>query len=227
MIRVQKSVVSMVGAAVIVLGTASFTPVLAAITTFKFSGVVDYVDNPFDIFDESIKTGGLISGSYTFNSTSLDSSPSDPSVGSYISSGTPHGIKFSVGGYTFGGDDVEITVATGASPYGSSYGIIGDIELRDPFDQAHPFWISLYPAKTNAFSSDALPLTPPSLNLFTGGSIGFEYNYASGFAGFTGTLNSLTVTSVPEPSPVLGTLAFAAFGVAGYVFKKQKAGGHK
>lgn len=225
MIRVQKSVVSMMGSAVIVLGTASFTPVLAASTTFKFSGVVDYVENPFDIFDESIKTGGSISGSYTFNSTTLDSSPWDSSVGIYTSSGAPHGIKFSVGGYTFGGGNVDIEVSTGDADYGSSYGVHGNIELSDPFNQSHPFWISLYPAKTNAFSSDALPLTPPNMNLFTGGSIGFEYNYASGFAGFRGTLNSLTVTSVPEPSPVLGTLALAV-GAAGYVFKKQRVG-HK
>ena len=226
MIRVQKPVVSIVGAAVIVLGTASSTPVLAASTTFKFGGVVDYVDNPFDIFDESIKTGSSISGSYTFNSKTLDSNPSDHSVGSYISLGAPHGIKFSVGGYNFGGDNVDIEVATGDSAYGSSYGVNGDIKAFDPLNQSHPFWISLYPAITNAFSSDALPLTPPSLKLFTGGSIGFEYNYASGFAGFSGTLNSITVAAVPEPSPVLGTLALAAFGAAGYVFKKQKVG-HK
>jgi len=223
MIRMRKPVVVMLGAAGLVLGTASSAPLLAANMTFKFSGVVDYVDNGFDIFDSSIQTGSPITGSYTFSSTALDSNSSDSSQGFYTNSGAPHGIKFSVGNYTFGGDNVDIEVSTRDSPFGSYYGIIGDIKVEDPFNQGSPFWLSLYPAAHDVFSSDALPLAPPNLNSFTGRSIGFEYNYASGFAGFSGTLDSVTATPAPEPSPVLGTLALAALGALSYMFKKQKA----
>lgn len=211
----------MVGTAVLALGIANSAPVLAASITFTFSGVVNNVDNVFGLFDDSVQIGTPIRGSYTFNSATPDGDPSDNTFGIYRNSQGHSGLSFSVGNYTFGGNDISIRVTSRDSSDGSTYGLVGSVKTNDPFKQDSYLHLVLPRAKQDVFSSDSLPLTPPDLELFTDGIIYFDYNYLSGFGSFSGTVNSLKVAAVPEPSSVLGILVMGACG-AGLLLKYKK-----
>lgn len=219
--RMKKSSKFMLGIALITSGAAISAPALAANITFNFYGVVDSSESG------NFPTGSSISGSYTFDSTTLDSIPTDPTVGAYSSSGILSSATFTIGSNIYESSDSSVFIGVTTNdylnyPFGSTYGISSPVFTGDPFGQESGFSLQLYNSTQNVFSSDALPLTPPNVDLFANRIFQFNYNYLSGGDTVLGTINSIEVAVVPEPSPVLGTLAFAAFGAAFCLFKKQK-----
>ena len=89
------------GLLVLALGLGSM-PVHAVPATFGFDGTVTSTFfDPFDPFGGTIGFGTSIWGEYTFESTTPDAIPADPSVGSYSNFGAPFGMMVSIGGNSF------------------------------------------------------------------------------------------------------------------------------
>lgn len=165
--------------------------------TFSFTGSV--TDDPFG----ASSFGAPISGSFSFNSTAVDSIPG-VSTGSYLSNGSPYrfdanvdGIAYSVVGST--------TVNTANNIVGGDqYGVIG-------VGAGLTLELFLQDSTGTALSSDALLLLPPPLAGFSFR----QFRLFSEDAQFLGSVSSLacitgcSVRAVPEPDTVF-LLAIAA-----------------
>ena len=80
-------------------------PCAAVPITFDFTGSVTQTTFvPNDPFAGAIGTGTSFSGSYTFESTSLDNIPF-ASNGSYMTFGAPYEFTVTIGGFTFSTSD--------------------------------------------------------------------------------------------------------------------------
>jgi len=130
------------------------------------------VYNMFDdgnFLEGKITNGSIITGSYTYESTTEDSNPSS-TVGDYWHYASPYGVSFSVGGFEFktNPDNVSFIVeVVNNYPSGDDYGYISYNNL--PFSESagvgNISWFLSDPTAT-ALSSDALPTTVPVLNLW-------------------------------------------------------------
>mgnify|MGYP001099493399 CR=1 FL=1 len=83
------------------------SPAQAEPITIAIEAVVDRVDDPSSYLGGKIKTGDIIAGTYTYDSSTLDSNPS-PSVGDYQHFDPPAGIFLSVGGFDFQTDPANV-----------------------------------------------------------------------------------------------------------------------
>ncbi len=179
---------------------------LSSPTTFDYEGTVSVVQDGTGMLDGSIVVGGSFSGSYTFESTTLDIDERS-NVGTYPQF-FPNNMSLNIGNYAasfdfviiVGNDLPEYTHPASYDRYfvGSSenfsvpgLGVVGaSIDLR-----AH----SSTPSGGPPFASDMLPLTPPALD---------EFYQGGGFAGFRFGQGTLVVAGVltcltPEPASLL------------------------
>ena len=98
--------------------------VLAELVIVNFTGVVTQVDDPDAILPGSITVSTVVTGSYTYESTTPDSIPADPTFALYEMSVPPNGITMSIGGFTFAS-------APGADNFG--FNIIDNLFFNDMF----------------------------------------------------------------------------------------------
>jgi hypothetical protein len=170
---------------------------LAFPITFAFTGTV--TDDPFGLSS----FGAPISGTFTFESTAVDTIPG-PATGSYTSSGASFhfdanvdGTPFSIVGAT------TINVANNIAGV-DQYGVIA-------IDGGLTLELFFQDASGSGLSSDALPLLAPN----TGAFAFRQFRLFSDDAEFLGDVTSLvcssgcTVQQVPEPEP-LSLLAIGA-----------------
>jgi hypothetical protein len=168
--------------------------------TFDFAGTISYLPPPFD--QGAFALGQAVSGSYTFLAEAADQDPS-PGVGFYEN----------VTGFTF---SIPAANYSGSASPGSRLGFIEILDDEDgardryvasmtapdqnvsgpvvPWGTLNRLAIVLRDRTTLAFSSDALPLVPPSLTDFASGHeffVGFTGAFGTGEFGVT--LTSLTL----------------------------------
>ena len=192
------------------------TDAWADLITFNFQAIVTSVATDLEV-EGAFAVGQTISGSYTFNSATGDSSGAgDANHG--IFDGALTALSFTVNGYSgsLGVGVNQITVGlTG-----------GDADLYQvenrPFsganvgDDSPPegFILTVSTSAADVFATDALLLTPPDLSLFSTHEIVLQFEDGDVVANLT----SLTLVggpaAVPGPSPLLvvtlGGLALAA-----------------
>ena len=171
-------------------------PARGAALTFDFFGTVTQV--PVDDFSTGIQPGDTITGQFTFDSTAVDGIGS-PSTGSYTSSGASFGMS--------------VTIGAGALLFSES-GLL-NIGILDSFVDQYTVTATsdiltlelFFQDNTgNTFSSDALPLLPPSLAGFAQRDFHLDQTNISGDeTQVDGTIASLTcsgcaASSIPEPS---------------------------
>jgi hypothetical protein len=143
-------------------------PAQATLITIQIEGVVDSVLDEGNYLEGKIKPGDAITGFYTYESTTPDSSPLDPVQGNYWHYTPPAGISLTVGGFDFKTDptNVEFCVAVRNNNLSGDdvYWIHSDKNLflsnGTPVDYIS--W-SLKDHTSSALSSDALPTTFPIL----------------------------------------------------------------
>src|SRR5690349_1543768 len=189
----------------------------ASAITFSYTGSLTQVaaldpENPFPIEPDF---GTPFSGTYTFNGVAADGIPADPATGSYLSSGAPYQLTFSVAGRSFTYDGVAIGVTNGYSSIG-----FGSDEYLFGFTQGGaptPLISARITDPTGTmFGNDHLPLTPvplppPGYTFFMFSDI-VDGNQVE----LEGMLTSLTCTegcATAVPQPVTVTLLAAGLGV--------------
>jgi hypothetical protein len=144
-------------------------PTRGALITIEITAEVDSVDDPYGWLEGQINPGDTITGTYTYDSLTVDSSPLDPIQGNYSHYGPPAGISLSVGGFEFQTDpaDVEfhLAIRNDIQPGGEDiYAIVSykNLALSNGTLVEDIYW-QLYDPTGDALSSDALPTTAPSL----------------------------------------------------------------
>ena len=188
--------------------------VRAEYITIAISGQVTKVSDQYNNFGGQISIGDVITGTYTYHSTTFDSDPASD-MGVYDDYVSPAGMTLTVSGVVFETDTHNIDLYIGVN---------NDAHLEDKLNIAsnhnlplsngmlvqHIIWQLDDPTST-ALSSDALPLTAPDLTKWNSNvlNISTDRNF-----GITATITSAVI--VPEPCSILLLLA------GGIVFHKQK-----
>jgi hypothetical protein len=159
----------------VVLTTSPVLPVHAEPVVIAITADVALVDDRSSLLDSAVNVGDIITGTYVYESTTLDTN-SLPTVGVYQHSTAPFGITLNVGGLEFRTDPanvnflVEIVNDHGESP-SDNYQLISYLNLFDvsapesaPGRPAENYisWQLDNPTAT-ALSSEALPTVPPTL----------------------------------------------------------------
>lgn len=179
--------------------------------TWEFAGAITFVSDENDFLGGAVTVGSAFSGSYTFESTTPDGSPDDPTRGTYSDAITT--LSGQVGTVSFFGavgtvnrltifDDLSISDS-------DQYGISVDIEL---LGKTVVFRWILFDATASVFSDDSLPLSPPDLGSFYTRRLDIFSESETNPFFLSGQLTSL----VPEPGMLLllgvGALALAKRG---------------
>jgi len=183
------------------VSTANAEPV-----TISLSATVNYVDDPAGALESKINVGSIITGYYTYESTTPDSRPSEPSIAEYWHNASPSGISLTVGGFNFrtNPDNVNFLVSI-TNNYSDQDNYLLRSYNNSPLSNGtlvgHISW-QLDDLTATVFSSDALPVTAPILSQWQ-----FNHLRMDGDAIGGGTyLVDAAVTSVqlvPEPGTLL------------------------
>jgi hypothetical protein len=170
----------------------------AELITIAISGQVTKVSDKYNRFGGQISVGTPITGTYTYDSATLDSNPS-LTVGDYRNYNSSTGISLYIGEYAFKTNPASVNFLVEVcnnQPLGSDSYLLhsqNNLPLSDGTPVQYIRWQLDDPTGT-ILSSDALPLTSPDLSKWQswfGLSIGTDRNF-----GITATITSAT----PEPA---------------------------
>ena len=216
--RVYRLVGVVIGS-IMYMGLAAVGLAQAAPVTFYFAGTTDPPS-----LSSTFHPSTPITGSYTFESTTPDVYPSvNPSLGNYALSNLS--VNFLGNAYTMAAHTRPNQISIENNGTFDSYRVLlipGSPERAltgPPIDGLDPlsFQINIF---GNMFTSDALPLTPPSLGSIPGsnrGTFAIAFSSSSALGVAPGVLTSLTLAPVPLPGALLlfgsGLLGLAGFGV--------------
>ncbi|BCA53551.1 hypothetical protein W02_06910 [Nitrospira sp. KM1] len=219
----KKHLIALTGASALALtlmsGALPSHQASAALLQFAFTGAVGEVSP--SVFP-ALNTGQTLSGSFTFQSTTPDSNPG-ANIGLY--NGAIQGLTVNLGSFT------------GTLGSGSNAIRIQNLPSMDSFALTAPlsgnsvqgfaplqFHIELDNNNGTAFTSAALPTTPPSLSSFASNQFRLVFEDASGNVRARGSLTSLT--AVPLPAAVMlfsaGLIALIGLGAGGWRPQKNR-----
>ena len=179
----------------------SALPAQAALITIEITATVDFVYDPSGCLEGNIGVGDIITGTYTYESSTADSSPLDPIQGNYWHYGPPAGISLSVGGFDFQTNpaDVEFCVAVrNNNPSGDDiYAIVSynNLALSNGSLVNDIYW-QLNDHTASALSSDALPAIPPILDHWQANALHFRIDEKS-------IVTAYVTSAVPEPATIV------------------------
>ncbi len=150
---------------VVVMCCLFFWPMTAnaKLVITEIEAVVDSVDDDHGVLEGKIKTGDIINGWYSYDTSTPDSNPSI-SGGRYLHYTPPYGIFLSVGGFNFETDPANVDFLveiTNDYPPNDGYFLLSysNIPLPSGVLVDYIFWY-LYDPMGSALSTDALPTTP-------------------------------------------------------------------
>jgi hypothetical protein len=209
------------GIITIIICASSFCaqPAQAELVTIQIEGVVDSVSDDYGYLEGKIKPGDIITGFYTYESTTPDSNPLSY-VGDYLHHASPCGISLTVGGFEFKTDpaNVYFLVEIVNSVWGDNY----SVKSNDNLPLSNGVWVGLISWQLddptgNALSSDVLPTTAPVLDdwqsIYGLRLDGWGGKYPKDFF----TISSHVTSAIPEPA----TFLLFAFG-GGLLLRKRR-----
>jgi len=176
----------------------------ATIITINLTAEVTQVDDISGLLEGNVNVGDTITGSYTYDSTTPDSNPSE-TVGDYRYFSAPYGVTLSAGGFVFKTDpsSVYFCVEVGNNHLYQTWDhylfrsynnlTLSNGVLVDVID-----W-QLYDDSGTALLSDELPTTPPILEQWQSYVYGLRITY--GDRGYS-SISADVTSAVPEPGTV-------------------------
>jgi hypothetical protein len=181
----------------------AYLPVRAELITIAISGQVTGVSDEHGHFGGQIHVGDTITGTYTYDSATLDSYPEDLTYAKYLNYSAPTGISLYVDGFNFGTNpnNVEVGITIRNDDFGEdryTFGSNHNLSLPDGTSVQHLFWELDDPTGT-ALSSDALPLTAPDLSRWSSNvlSISTDRDFS---------INAVVTSAIPEPATLFLTV---------------------
>jgi len=192
----------------------SALPAEAALITIEITAEVDSVLDGAGLLEGRINVGDIITGTYTYDSDTPDSS-FEATIGHYWHSASPCGISLTVGGFDFRTNPDEVlflmsilnNTRLGTDVYVvSSY---HNLRLSNGVFIEYISWLLEDPTAT-ALSSDALPTTPPVLDDWQLNYLRFG-DLRPGYFGIEAHVTS----AVPEPATIL------LFALGGLLLRKR------
>jgi len=186
-------------------------PAQATLITIQIEAVVDSVEDDDNYLEGQINPGDIITGYYTYESTTSDTNPS-VYVGDYEHYISPCGIFLSVGGFEFETDLTNVDFVlevVNDYPSGDSYLVrsYNNLPLTNGTLVDHISW-QLDDSTGTALSSDALPITPPILEDWSGNDLRLD-----GERGAYMVRGHVT-SAIPEPT------TFVLFGSSGFLLAR-------
>ena len=179
----------------------SALPAQATLITIEIEATVDSVEDNGNYLEGQINPGDIITGTYTYESTTPDTNPS-PYVGDYEHFASPAGIFLSVGEFDFTTDPTNVDFlveVVNNYPSGDYYLVrsYNNLALSNGTLVDHISW-QLDDSTATALSSIDLPTSPPILDDWQS-IYGLRLHGERG-----GYIIDATVTSaVPEPATIL------------------------
>ncbi len=155
----------------LIIVSITHTFLFAETITIDITAEVSYVDDIGNTLGGAVEVGDIISGQYTYESTTPDTNPL-PTVGDYLHYTSPYGISLEVNGLIFKTDYANVNFlveivndhAPGIPPCDNyllrSY---NNLSLSGGIVVEHISWQLDDPTAT-ALSSEALPVDPPVLD---------------------------------------------------------------
>jgi len=201
----MKTKIYLIIAAVIILSLT--LPARAELITIAIEATVDIVEDYGDYLEGQISPGSIITGYYTYESTTPDTNPSGL-VGDYWHYSSPCGIFLSVGGFNFQTDLTNVNflveiVNNNAGIDGYLVRSYNNLPLSNSTIVDYISWV-LQDYTMDAISTDALPLTIPILEDWPSmNDLRLESD-----RNFLVDAHVTSAVLVPEPA----TLLFLAFG---------------
>jgi hypothetical protein len=177
----------------------------AELITISLSATVNYVEDIGNKLEGKIIAGSTITGSYTYEPTTPDSSPSDPTQGNYWHYASPAGIFLTIGGFNFGTnpDNVNFLVSIGNNASEQDNYLVRsyyNLPLSNGTLVGTIDW-QLDDHTATALSSDALPVTKPVLGQWQTNALSI-YGVEAGDDFFIDA-DVTSVQLVPEPATFL------------------------
>jgi hypothetical protein len=209
----------------------SFTPARAELIKIGLTGLVDYVDDPYNLLENGVHQNDSITGFYIYDSATPDSNPQSH-VGEYVYSTAPFGISLTVGGLTFQTDltnvDFRISVVNGieSGGGGDQYFVGSSNNLffnNNVYIELLSWQLTDY--SYTAISSTELPVVPPNLFAWQSGN---DLDILGGLGGTPPCFDEpfdirghvTSVYLIPEPATIL-LLATGALLLKRRSFKKD------
>ncbi len=206
---------------ILLIGVAVFLfalPANGALITIGIEAVVDGVHDPDNYLEGLVNIGDLITGTYTYDTDTADSSPL-ANVGRYEHYAYPCGISLSVGGLDFGTDPAVpyVLVEVGNDIYVDDYLMRShnNLPLSNGTSVNNISW-SLQDTSATAITNIELPRTAPVLSDWQVNYLNIEGPGRRDNILFQGHVTSAVV--IPEPATIL----LLGFGAIALIRKVRK-----
>jgi len=192
---------------------ACVRPINAELITIQIEAEVDTVEDEGNYLEGQILPGNIITGYYTYESTTPDTNPLT-NVGDYWHDSSPFGIFLSVGDFNFETDlsNVDFLVEIVNNNAGIDAYIIhsyNNLSISEGKLVDHISW-QLQDSTCDAFSNEYLPLIPPVLSEWDFNHLRIQGDKSNQF-----NINAHVTSAIPEPSTAL----LLIFGAA--LFRKR------
>jgi hypothetical protein len=198
-----------------------FLPAVSSgdLITIGLTGNVSQIDDQYNFFGGQIQIDDTVTGTYTYDTSVLDSEPCDPSRGRYWHYSPPCGVSVSINGFNFRTDPNNVRFL---------FGIVNNGSGGEDIYWFHSYSNSPLPNGTlvdsigwqiedysgTALSSDALPITAPDLTNWTR-NYGLDIHGDGRVWPYYIAVEVTSAVLIPEPA----TLLLLAFGVT--LFKRR------
>ncbi len=182
--------------------------------TIAIEAVVDSVDDDDNYLEGQINIGDIITGYYTYESTTPDSSPDDSVQGNYWHYSPPAGVSLTLDGFDFLTDPANVEFCVGIRNNNLSgddvysIGSYNNLALSNG-TLVEAIWWQLNDHTGSALSSDALPTTPPILGQWQANVLTLETDR-------TFLITAHVTSAIPEPVTLL------LFGLGGLLLRKLR-----
>ena len=204
------------------------TPAMADLITFNFTGYVSKVGDKLS--DGTIHKHQYVTGSYTFNTETLDNNPSNNRIGEYNGAlnGPITNFTVTIGTYDgflgIGANEIEVKNLRGLSH--DSYEVEGALyRYGDQVNGYKPksFELELEHLKhssTFRFNGDDLPSVPPDLSAFKEKTLRLEFGYGGHDKSVLIHLKTLTAVPLPPAVILFGAGLVALIGLGARSWRK-------